>query len=267
MNDERTTAYLLNELTEREAEQFEDECFALPEWPKAGLASAEYDRMQAECDLIEAELDSAEYDLIEAYLKNELSAERHQRFEENYHTTAARKERVLITRSILHICCQKKWWQRLLDFVQSLIWEHKAFVPKFAAILLTVGLTGTLVWFVIPPRAPQTFAHLDLVSTSDDRSTGSVTRRVKLPLSQDALRLSLMLPEPTPQGTTYRVQWEDVKGAIEDLSVEKQEADSISVIIPAGELKRGKYALKLFRKKPDGTEERLPGNYFFNVVE
>lgn len=267
MNDERTTAYLLNELSEREAEQFEEECFALPEWPQGELASAEYDRIKAEHELIQAELESAEYDLIQAYLKNKLSDERRRRFEEYYLTTEARVEKVLITKSLEEFICKNKWWQRLLEFLQSLVWAPRPLVPRLAALLVTVGLAATFLWFVMPPRAPQTFANLILFSTSDDRSVGSAKQLVKLPLGKDALRLSLTLPEPTAQGTTYRVQWEDVKAAIKDLSIEKQEPNSVSVIIPAGELKPGRYVLKLFRQNPDGTEEPVSGNYFFNVVE
>ena len=69
MTDERTTAYLLDELPEHEAEQFEEQCFSQPEWP-------------------DVELQSAEDDLIHAYIKNQLSPERRRRFEENYLTTA-----------------------------------------------------------------------------------------------------------------------------------------------------------------------------------
>lgn len=247
--DERTTAYLLNELTEREAEQFEEECFARPEWPAE-------------------ELDFAEQELIQAYIKNELSPERRRRFEEHYLTTAARKQRVVITRSLLRrVCRQRTLGQRALDFLQSMVWAPRLLVPRFAAILLIVGLAATLLWYVIPPRAPQTFAHLNLVSTSDERSTSGPPHEVRLPLAKDALRLSLALPEPASSGTTYRVQWEDVRGAIEDLDIEKQEANSLSVIIPADDLKRGQYALILHQKNPDGTEQRLPGSYLFNVVE
>ena len=40
MTDERTREYLLEELTELEAEQFEEQCFAQPEWPASELESA-----------------------------------------------------------------------------------------------------------------------------------------------------------------------------------------------------------------------------------
>jgi hypothetical protein len=37
------------------------------------------------------------------------------------------------------------------------------------------------------------------------------------------------------------------------------------VEIPAEELARGRYVLKLFAIKPDGSEQRISGSYFFNV--
>jgi len=57
MTDEHIIAYLLQELNEEEAEHFEEQCFAQEKWP--------------------AELDSVEQDLIDAYLRNELSKDRH----------------------------------------------------------------------------------------------------------------------------------------------------------------------------------------------
>src|SRR5215218_4824475 len=75
MTDERITAHLLQELTEEEAGRFEEDCFAREEWP--------------------GDLESAEQELIDSYLRNELSKDRRIRFEENYLTTDARKARVL----------------------------------------------------------------------------------------------------------------------------------------------------------------------------
>ena len=73
MTDERITAYLLEELTEQESEQFEEQCFAQDEWPD--------------------QLDAAEQELIDAYLRNELTSDRKRRFQERYLTTDARKTR------------------------------------------------------------------------------------------------------------------------------------------------------------------------------
>ena len=246
MTEERTTAYLLDELPQHEAEQFEEECFAQPEWP-------------------DLELESAEEDLIQAYIKNELNPERRQRFEENYLTTTAREEKVLFARSFLRVVCpagQPTRTQRLFGFLKSLVFAPHFAVPRFATIIVTLGLIAALLWFVSTPRTPQTFAHLNLVISFDTRAASGQAQTVKLPLAEDALRLTLALPEP---GGRYRVQWEDVKGPLEDLEIEKQDANSVSVIIPASKLTRGQYSLKLFRKDPDGTETRVHGNYYFNV--
>lgn len=249
MIDDRTTAYLLNELSEHEAEQFEEQCFAQAEWP-------------------DAELSAAEEDLILAYVKDELSPERKRLFEENYLKTEARIERVLLARSFLEVVCtadQPKLTlsERLSGFWKSLVFAPRFAVLRFAAIVLVFGLITTLSWFAFRTRAPQTFAQLSLTISTDTRAVSGQARKVKLPLEEDALKISLALPESRTPGATYRVQWEDVKGPRESLNVEKQDTDSISVVIPAGKLARGQYVLKLFRKDPAGTEERVPGNYLF----
>jgi hypothetical protein len=255
MTDERTTAYLLDELPQDEAEQFEEQCFSQPEWP-------------------EMELEAAEEDLIQAYVKDELSPERRLRFEENYLTTEARKERVLLAKSFLQVVCSVSqptpaptptWTQRVIGFLKSLVFAPGSAVPRFATVVVTLGLAAALLWLSFRTTPPQTFAHLNLAISYDARAGSSQVQRVKLPLPEDALRISLALPQPAQQGVTHRVQWEDIRRPLGDLDIEKQDANSISVIIPAGKLTIGQYTLKLFRKNPDGTEERLPGNYLFNV--
>ena len=247
MTDKRTTAYLLDELPEHEAQEFEEQCFSQPEWPEV--------------------VESAEEDLIQAYIDDELSPERRRRFEENYLTTPSRIEKVLFARAFPHVVCQQQpsWIGRALSFLKLLVSSPQSAVLRFATIVVTLGLAATVLWFLFRTTPPRTFAHMNLAISYDNRSAASSSQKVTLPLTEDALRLWLSLPEPVTQGTTYRVQWENKKGPIEDLAVENQAANSISVIIPARKLLPGLYALKLFRKNPNGTEERVPGNYFFIV--
>ncbi len=248
MTDERTTAYLLEELSEREAEEFEEQCFAQPEWP--------------------ASVDSAEDDLVEAYVRKELSPDRRKRFEKYYLTTAARKERVLFARSFLRVVCSGEppkptWTDRIRDF-----WNTKPVTLKYASVAIVLILSAFLLIRSIPPHSgPRTFANLNLTIASENRSQGAPTapQKVTLPLGADALRLSLTLPEPAPTGSAYIVQWENVKGSIKILDVESQDAKSINVVIPADELVPGRYALKLLRKNQDGTEQHVAGSYFFDV--
>lgn len=251
MTDERITAYLLQELTPREAEVFEEQCFTQDEWPAA-------------------ELESAEDDLIQAYIRKELSPERHQRFENNYLVTAARKDRLLLAQSFLHVVCPKPrkrtWAERLQNWIGQ--FSPQVSVPKFASALVVAFLGVSLSVFICTrPRnhSPQTLANLNLVIAYDNRSAGSQHEKVTLPIAADALKISFALPPNEPQGATYRIQWEDVKGPLETLEIQSQDPKSLSVIIPAEKLSRGRYTLKLFRKNQDGTEQRVEGSYFFDV--
>jgi hypothetical protein len=251
MIDERTTSYLLEELTERDAEQFEEQLFKELEWPAA-------------------DLDSAEEDLIDAYIRNELTPDRQRRFEEKYLTTDARRERVLLARSFLRVVCSSEpakqtWTERFAGFWKAP--PARFATPRFAMIaLLVIGVTLALVWFARRPRAPQSFANLSLSIAAENRSQSAPASKVTLPLGKDALRISLAIPAPAPTGAAYRVQWEDVNGPLETLKIEAQDERSVSVVIPAERLSRGQYALKLYRKDPDGSpEQRVTGSYFFTV--
>ncbi len=251
MTDERTTAYLLEELTEEEAEQFEEQCFAQPEWPGV-------------------ELDAAEADLIEAYVRNELPPDRKQRFEEKYLTTAAREERVLLARSFLRVACtadpQKVTW---MDWVKD-FFTVQLLTPKYATVAATLVLSlALLFWTMSRPFTPQTFKDVNLAYVSEDQTRGSstaLTPKITLPLNADALRFSLTLPEPTPIGATYSVRWENVKGPLGTLeTIDWKDPKSLTVIIPANDLTPGQYTLKVLRKDPNGTEQPVKANYFFDV--
>jgi hypothetical protein len=249
MTDERITAYLLEELTEEEAEQFEEQCFSQPEWPGV-------------------ELDSAEDDLIEAYVRNELTPERKQRFEENYLITTAREDRVLLARSFLRVVCtndpQKVTWKERL----KAFFTVQLLTPRYTSIAAVLVVSVALLfWSVKRPFTPQTFKDVNLPFVSEDQTRGSSTAPtpiITLPLNVDALRISLPLPEPTPEGATYSVQWENVKGPLGTLkTIDLKDPKSLTVIIPADDLSPGQYTLKVFRKDPNGKEQTV--TYFFDV--
>jgi hypothetical protein len=248
MTDERITAYLLEELTEQEAEQFEEQCFSQPEWPGV-------------------ELDSAEDDLIEAYVRNELTPDRKQRFEENYLITTAREDRVLLARSFLRVVCtvdprKVTWLERLKAF-----FTVQLLTPRYATIAATMVVSVALLsWWVSRPLTPQTFKDVNLGYISEGQTRGSSTaptQKITLPLNADALRISLELPEPTPEGATYSVRWENVKGPLGTLQIVESKAKSLTVVIPANDLPRGQYTLKLLTKDPSGKEQTV--TYFFDI--
>ena len=233
MTDEHITAYLLEELTEQESEQFEEQCFAQDEWPD--------------------QLDAAEQDLIDAYLRNELTSERKRRFQERYLTTDARKARVLASSTLHATLCpvQSKsvWPAWLRDLVQ------RPLVPQTAIAILIVAV----VIVILVPRSPRTFTKIELTMSSPDRGAGAQPEKVLLPLSTEALQIYLKLPEPSADTTGYSVQWEDTNGHARELKIDSQDAQTLVVTIPANQLTPGQYILRLFKKGD------VMGDYFFTA--
>jgi len=249
MTDERMTAYLLHELTEEEAERFEEQCFALDEWP--------------------ADLESAEQELIDAYLNNELSKDRRLRFEKNYLTSDTRKARVLTAESFHKVLPPTPPRQKATLKEQLQAFLQRPAVPQAAAAILLLAISAVLLAPVLlrGRRPPQTFKRLDLAMSSSNRDTGAQTVKVALPITADALEVYLKLPEPSANAARYRVQWENTNDNLGDLQIASQDGQSAVVVIPSGRIKPGQYALKLFRINQDGTEERVNGNYYFTAEE
>jgi hypothetical protein len=256
MTDERIIAYLLEELPEEELRQFEDECFEQVRWQEQILP--------------------VEEDLIDAYLRDELTQEQRQRFERNYLTTEARRQRVIMAAALLrHVDeCQAApssiavppdrptWSERLSAF-----WSSQTPPLRAVAALALLAIIGSALWLLLfRPPSHQTFATLTLaISVSNNRAEGIQAGTVRLPLNADALKISLKLPGGLPPSAGYRIELENDRGETRRLEIAGQEAQSVSVVIPATQLSRGQYALKLFVAKADGAEQRINGSYFFTV--
>ena len=241
MTYERITAYLLEELTEQDSEQFEEQCFAQDEWP--------------------AEIDAVEQDLIDAYLRNELTSKRRRLFEERYLTTEARKARVLAAKTIHQVLCLEPLPKVTLREKLQAFWQ-RPLVPQtaLAVLVLAVGI-GIVGRQLFSPRTPQTFTEIELAMSTSERATGAQRKTVSLPLSADALKINLKLPEPSSDTAGYRVQLEHVNGSLRELKIEQLDAQSVVVIIPAAELIRGQYHLKLLNKND------AIGNYYFTAED
>ncbi len=256
MTDEHIIAYLLGELPEEELEQFEDECFAQETWP--------------------AQLSLTEEDLIDAYLRGELTQEQRQRFERNYLITEARQQRVIMAAALLRHVDERQavakvtvatppteqtWVGRL-----RALWSNQAWALRATAALIVVAIIVGA-WWLSRPRTPstQTFATLTLTISGSNRADAAQAGKVNFPLPASALRISLTLPERLPPAVRYRVELDKDNGETKPLEIVGQDAQSVSVLIPAPQLTRGQYALKLFATKADGIEQRIPGSYLFTV--
>jgi len=255
MTDERITAYLLGELPDEESERFEEECFVSESWPE--------------------EINLAEEDLIDAYLRRELVPEQHQHFEQNYLTTEARRKRVAAAAALLTYVdtfravkapaaqsFKPSWIERFTAF-----WGHQNWALRAG---LTVGVIVVLIgalWLSRPRTAPpKGLATLTLTMTAESRrDEGTRPQRVSLLPETGVLRISLKLPEESAQSPRYRVEMVTVEGETSSPEVVGQDGASLFVEVPAAQLMRSQYALKLFAINSDGTERRISGSYFFIV--
>jgi methionine-rich copper-binding protein CopC len=258
MTDERIIAYFLHELPEEERERFEDECFAEEEWPE--------------------QIAAVEEDLIEAYLRDQLTPAQRRSFEQNYLVTEARQERVAAAAALLRyidernnernaateprldaVAPEQNWAERFRAFWGGTSWAARA----AAAAAIVVLIAGALWYFL--PRSTGTFATLTLTLSQSNRAEGAQVDKVKLASNTEALRVTLTLPQPTPQAARYRVELENADGEKRPVEVADQDAQAVRVVIPAAQLARGQYVLKLFAVGSDGGEQRINGSYFFAV--
>ncbi|HZI19373.1 MAG TPA: hypothetical protein VEY09_12335 [Pyrinomonadaceae bacterium] len=250
MTEERITAYLLGALPGDELEQFEEECFSRESWPE--------------------ELRLVEEDLIDDYLRGGLTAEQQRLFRENYLTTEARRERVALAAALLRhvdqvaaarpapiaVAAPARWWNFLSARPSQLA----------AAAAIVVALLAGVWWLTRGGPETPAVATLALHISSSDRAAGPQAEgRVRLPPGTRELVLSLHLPESAAQAAGYRTELSDEDGETLPSKVVGREGQALKVSVPAAQLRRGRYGLKLDLSGPDGAEHRLKGGYFFAV--
>lgn len=258
--------YLLGNLTEDVRQQVEE-------------------RLLTEEDFF-AELLFSEDELIDQYLAEKLSDEQRDKFEQHFLSTPERQQKLRFGRAFNRYTSEmpeaafkrgvetrqapsvamspppgSTWSDRLRAFSRSQPWALRAAM----AVALIVIIAGTL-WLSRPrTTSPRTFATITLHVSSNTRAEGAQATKVPLPLNADALRISLTRPARSTPAARYSVELMNSRGETKSLEVAGQDAQSISIIIPAAQLTRGRFALKLFMFGGDGTEQRISGDYFFTV--
>ncbi|MEO6393606.1 MAG: hypothetical protein ABIP75_17275 [Pyrinomonadaceae bacterium] len=250
MTEERTIAYLLEELPPDEAERFEDELFAANEWP--------------------AEVRATEDELIDSYLRRELTPERRTRFEENYLCTEARRDRVAMAAAVLRRVdelCEPTvpesagWWQRFLSG-----WKGLSLAYRTVAVAACLVLAMVVVWLVIfRTNTPQTFATLTVPMTNATRGGGAPNPSLTLPLGKDALELTLILSESAQPITNFKAEVKEASGRLVPVAETERDGRKLIVTILTKELVRGSYEVKVSSVQPDGSDQRIPGGFYFDL--
>jgi hypothetical protein len=131
-----------------------------------------------------------------------------------------------------------------------------------ALALAAVVIIAAIVW-IRTPQQPARFVAVTLTSNAVTRSNDNLQYpRITIPADVNELRISLALPQPATPGARYRVELDDRRNRT-SLQPSGQDANSVSVVIPARHVPTGFYALVIYEIKPDGTEQQVSGNYFF----
>jgi methionine-rich copper-binding protein CopC len=258
-NHEEIRQYLLGSLSEEIQQRIEE-------------------RLMTESSFLE-ELEVCEDELIDDYVNNELDADNRSRFESHFLCAPGRLQKLkfamalgryvslssdtveteLPDNQVLVKPADPTWTERL-----SASWNAQSWAFRSVLTVAVIAIIAVALWLSLP-RTPSSFVALTLSISASDRAEGTTATRVTLPLAADALRITLKLPEMSSTSSGLRVELMNDKGVIKPLGIEGLDAQSVTVVIPADQLDRGEYALRLFVIKSDGAEQRVNGNYFFTV--
>jgi len=239
----RIREYLLGQLSEDEQQKIEE-------------------RLMVEEALFE-EFEISKGELVEEYCAGELPQREQEWFKLNYLASAEGRERYTFTLAVDHLArppvvAEPNWRERLLNYFKRQPWSVAAIASATAAIVIASTITLTRV------GPPQSDVYLTLSNSALNREGGTLPQKTTLPPNTRELKIKLLLPQPAAPGARYRAVLDD-KNSEKAVKVNEQSGDSVTVAIPREQLPPGEYALDLYVIKPDGTEQLMPGSYFFNV--
>ena len=235
--------YLLGHLSDEEQQKLEE-------------------RLMLEDDLVE-ELEISKGELVEEYCAGELPEKEHNWFEKNYLASPEGRQRHTFT---IALNCLKRpvpspqrltWFERLGFFFKSQPWAVAT-----ASAVVVIAAIG-VVWLL---SRPGTSLAVSLNSSVINRSPAdSQYREIPLKPGVGEVRISLTLPAAASPEVSYRVEL-DNRRETKTLKPSAHDASAVLVVIPARQLPPGLYSLRLVGIKDDGTEYKVPGDYFFEIT-
>ncbi len=209
-------------------------------------------------DEVFEELLAAEDDLVDEYAGGQLSKNERDEFEKHFLSTPERQHDLDFARTLQQFIKQKttqeKYWREVP--------ASQAYLPRVAAAVLIISVIAALAYFYF--RTPLRIIAITLAPTVITRSEAPRATEVNL-READLLEVFLRLPEGFTPAANYRAELQNELGKTKTVSVTSQDSQSVAVQIPANELTRGRYILKLIRIDADGTERSVSGSYLFIV--
>ena len=241
----RIRLYLLGKLADGEKEQIEQE-------------------LLTNDDLFE-EILIVEEEMADEYVAGKLGSEERADFERHFLATPERQQNLRFAQALNRYVTAEANREPNSAYIAPPSWT-KSWVGRVATVVAVIAVAVAALWFFIPrSQTPRTFAAITLTVSPNTRDQGAQSARVSLPLNADALRISLRLPNPSPPAVRYRVELLDDNGGSKSLEATGQQGHDLVLVIPSGELRRGRYAINLIAIQADGTEQRISGSYYFTV--
>ena len=221
------------------------------------------------------DFDTVVDEITDQYVGNELRGEERKRVEQYFLRSAERQNKVRFASELFRQAAVERgstvvnvpvppepgWWERASQF-----WNRQALSLRFASIFATLVIMAGVAMLVVPTRNPTSpsYASIALKSSSSDRSVGTEIPTVKPQPGDAGIRIDIALPDGSPRVDSYRVNLRGEQ-ASRDLPVAEQNDRTVVVVVPTDEVPRGSYVIQLFAVQANGTEQRIPGSYFFNV--
>ncbi|MDX6614503.1 MAG: hypothetical protein QOD75_3689 [Blastocatellia bacterium] len=213
-------------------------------------------------------LEAAEEDLIDEYLSGDLTADEKAQFEQNFLVTPERRENLRFARTLHRYVAGAQTTKSIASpsFFSRLLGSERIAFQALAAVIVLLIFAGGIWFYLSRNNTPRTFATLQLsLSLTSSRGDGLTTPRIKLPPGTDDLRLYLLLPSALNPSSRYRAVLVGQGSERKTVEIDLRDGQSLVSVVPANEVPRGEYALQLFSINPDGTEQRVLGNYYFTV--
>ena len=237
-----TRRYLLGQLTDDEEQLFEE-------------------RLLSEDEFFQ-EVELTKDELAQEYASGELSATERKWLQENFLASPDGKQRHEFAKTFDDYVKNHRVQQKSLSLIEWLrkLWnEHPQMLTAATTAAVLLIAVGVLWPIIRPTPAPRTVATLVVMNSPGTRSPGLGSRQ-RIKLTEDALNLTLTLPQAVSPGSTYRVELLSDKNGTQTFDGRAQNAQSVSVEISASKLPRGQYAATV-----SINGQRIPGNYEFII--
>ena len=223
------------------------------------------ERLLTDKEDFEELLEATEDDLVDEYVCGQLSREERQAFETHYLITPERHEEIDFARSLDRYLEKQKQFTPT-DAKQ----ETYKVTPRPIPVNLTWILGGAMaivvfgvIAYLIFPRQPSHVATITLNPTNVTRGNGTPDDRINLG-NANTLRVFLTLPPQSTSTAQYRAELEDQNGNTRSLNVAIQDPQTVRVEIPANQLPKGQYRLKLLASQTANVQQRI-ATYSFTV--